>query len=127
MENHLHHLGYVNHFDVWVPHKWGGVGGLLGHIPVCSSLLKCNENILSLKQIVTADEKWILYNNVKRKRLWCKQNEPPPTTPKAGLCPKEVTCIWWDGKGVIYYEFLLKPNNEFRQVLLPSRPAGSRT
>ena len=19
--NHLHHLGYVNHFDVWVPHK----------------------------------------------------------------------------------------------------------
>ena len=21
VENHLHHLGYVNRFDVWVPHK----------------------------------------------------------------------------------------------------------
>ena len=21
VENHLHQLGYVNHFDVWVPHK----------------------------------------------------------------------------------------------------------
>ena len=21
VENHLHHLGYVNHFDIWVPHK----------------------------------------------------------------------------------------------------------
>ena len=20
-ENHLHQLGYVNHFDIWVPHK----------------------------------------------------------------------------------------------------------
>ena len=20
-ENHLHQLGYINHFDVWVPHK----------------------------------------------------------------------------------------------------------
>ena len=22
IENHLHQLGYVNHFDVWVPHKF---------------------------------------------------------------------------------------------------------
>ena len=21
IENHLHHLGYVNHFGVWLPHK----------------------------------------------------------------------------------------------------------
>ena len=21
VENHLHQLGYINHFDVWVPHK----------------------------------------------------------------------------------------------------------
>ena len=21
VENHVHQLGYVNHFDVWVPHK----------------------------------------------------------------------------------------------------------
>ena len=53
---------------------------------------------------MTGNEKWILYNNVQRS--WGKRNELPPTTPKAGLRPKKVTCIWWDWKGVLYYELL---------------------
>ena len=58
---------------------------------------------------MTGDEKWILYNNVEWKRSWGKGNEPPPTTPKAGLHPKKVVlCIWWDWKGVLYYELLLE-------------------
>ena len=53
------------------------------------------------------NEKWILYNNVERNRSWGKRNEPPQTTPKAGLHPKKVMlCIWWDWKGVLYYELL---------------------
>ena len=57
------------------------------------------------------DEKWILYNNVEWKRSWGKRNEPPPTTPKAGLHPEKVMlCIWWDWKGVPYYELL--PENQ---------------
>ena len=64
-----------------------------------------------LKQIVTGDEKWILYNNVEWKRLWGKQNEPPQTTPKASLHPKKVMLyIWWNWKGVLYYELL--PENQ---------------
>ena len=71
--------------------------------------MKRNENIPFLKQIVTGDEKWILYNNVEWKRPWGKGNEPPPTTPKAGLQPKKVMlCIWWDWKGVLYYELLVE-------------------
>ena len=54
-ENHLHQLGCVNRFDVWVPHKLSEKN-LLDHISTCDSLLKHNENILFLKQIVTADE-----------------------------------------------------------------------
>ncbi|XP_066887786.1 kelch-like protein 3 isoform X10 [Kogia breviceps] len=58
---------------------------------------------------VMGDEKWILYNNVEWKRSWGKRNEPPPTTPKAGLHPKKVMlCIWSDWKGVFYYELLLE-------------------
>ena len=53
------------------------------------------------------DEKWILYNHVEQKRSWGKRNEPSPTTPKAGLHPK-VMCVWWDWKGVLYYELLLE-------------------
>jgi len=63
-----------------------------------------------LKQVVTGDEKWI-YNNVERKRSRGKRNESPLATPKAGLHPKMVMlCIWWDWKGILYYELL--PNNE---------------
>ena len=82
---------------------------LLDCISACDSLLKRNENVPFLKQIVTGDEKWILYNSVEWKRWWGKWNEPPPATPKAGLHPKKVMlCIWWDWKGVLYYELLLE-------------------
>ena len=110
VENHLHQLGYLNHFDVWGPRKLSEKN-LLGHISTCDLLLERNENIPFSKQIVTGNEKWILYNNVERKRLWGKQNGPPPTTPKAGLHPKKVMLyIWWDWKGVLYYELL--PENQ---------------
>ena len=44
IENHLHQLGYVNRFDVWVPHKVSEKN-LLDHISACNSLLKCYENV----------------------------------------------------------------------------------
>ena len=112
VENPLQQLGYANRFDVWVPRKLGE-RHILDHISACDSLLKDNENILFLIQIVTGDEKRILYNNVEWKRSWGKRNEPPPTTPKASLHPKKVMSrIWWDWKGVLYCELLPeKPNN----------------
>ena len=110
VENHLHQLGYVNRLDVWVPHKLSEKN-LLDRTSTCDSLLKHNENFPFLKQIVMGDEKWILYNNVEWKRSWGKRNEPPPTTPKSGLHPKKVMlCIWWDWKGVLYYERI--PENQ---------------
>ena len=106
----MHHLGCVNRFDVWVPHKLSEKN-LLDRISTCDSLLKQNENVSFLKQVVTGDEKWILYNNVEWKRLWGKRNEPPPTTPKAGLHTKKVMlCIRWDWKGGLYYELI--PENQ---------------
>ena len=110
VENHLHQLGYVNRFDVWVPRKLSEKN-LLDRISARESLLKRNENVPFLKQIVTGDKNWILYNNVEWKRSWGKRNETPPTMPKAGLQPKKVMlCIWWDWKGVLYYELL--PENQ---------------
>lgn len=67
VENHLHQLGYVNRFGVWVPRTLSEKN-LLDRISTCDSLLKRNENVPFLKQIVTGDEKWILYNNVEWKR-----------------------------------------------------------
>ena len=61
-ENHLHLFDYVNHFDVWIPHKQKI---LLDLISTCDSLPKHNKNIPFLKQILMGDEKWIPYNNVE--------------------------------------------------------------
>ena len=107
-EDHLHQLGHGNCFGVWSPHKLSEET-LLDCISACDCLLKHNENIPFLKQTVTDDEKWTLYNNVEWKRSWGKWNEPPQTIPKASLQPKKVMLyIWWDWKGVLYYELLLE-------------------
>ena len=55
-EYHLHQLGYVHYFDVWVPHKLSKKN-LLDHISACNSLLKLNENVPFLEPVVTGDEK----------------------------------------------------------------------
>lgn len=102
----LHKLGMVSKCDVWVPHELSEKN-LMDRISISDYLLKRNKNEAFLKRLVTADEKWIVYNNVIRKRSWSKRGEPPAATPKDGLHPKKVMlCIWWDWKGVVYYELL---------------------
>ena len=44
VDNHLHQLGYVNRFDVWVPHKLNEKN-LLDRISACDFLLKRNESV----------------------------------------------------------------------------------
>ena len=56
--SHFHQLGYMIPFDVCIPHKLSEKN-LLDHISSCHFLLKCNEKVLFLKQIVTGNEKWI--------------------------------------------------------------------
>ncbi|XP_023230347.1 histone-lysine N-methyltransferase SETMAR-like [Centruroides sculpturatus] len=106
----LHQLGMVSKADVWVPHELTEKN-LIDRISACDSLLKRNEIDPFLKRIITGDEKWIVYNNVKRKRSWCKHGDAPSTSAKASLHPKKVMlCIWWDWRGIIYYELL--PENQ---------------
>jgi len=73
-------------------------------------LLKRQENDPFLKRIITGDEKWVVYNNVKRKRLWSKKDEPARSTSKADIHKKKVMLsIWWDFKGIVFFELL--PDN----------------
>jgi len=73
--------------------------------------LKRNEIEPFLKRIITGDEKWIVYDNINRKRLWSKRNEPAQTTSKAELHQKKIMLsIWWDYKGIVYFELL--PRNQ---------------
>ena len=102
-------LGFVSRYDVWVPHDLTEKN-LMDRISISDSLLRRNKNDPFFKRLITGDEKWVLYNNVQRKRSWGKQNESLLTTAKDSLRPKKVMlCIWWDWKGVLYHELL--PHN----------------
>ena len=98
----MHHLGYVNHFDVWVQCKLSKRKIFLS-ISTGDSLLKCNKNVLFLKQIVTDNEKWIkLYNKVEGKRLWGKQNKTTTSHTKGQPSSKDGYAVYVIRKGVLY-------------------------
>jgi len=59
--------------------------------------------------MITGDEKWIVYNNVSRKRSWSKQGEAPERQAKTKIHQKKIMLsMWWDWKGPVFYELLPK-------------------
>ena len=69
-----------------MPHELTENQKILFEVP--SSLILCHNNELFLNQIVTCDEKWILYNNWQWPGQWSDQEEAPNLSPKANLHPK---------------------------------------
>ena len=69
VERHLKQLGYINKLNIWVLHKLNEIQ-LTKRISICDLLLKRNETDLFSKRIITGDEKWVVYDNVVRKRSW---------------------------------------------------------
>nr|CDJ98307.1 Transposase domain containing protein [Haemonchus contortus] len=105
VDDHLLVLGLVERLDVWVPHKLSERNP--SAVSVRNSLLKRKGTEPFLKRMVAGDEKWILYNNVERKRSWSLPSQPPRTTPEAKIhVVKVMLCCWWDCKGTIYHELL---------------------
>lgn len=70
-----------------------------------------------MHRIVTGDEKWIHYDNPKKRKSWVKPGEPSTSTAKPNIHGKKLMlCIWWDQLGVVYYE-LLKPSETITGAL----------
>ena len=91
-----------------------------------------------LHRIVTGDEKWIYFDNPKRKKSWLLPGEVSPSTPRPNCFGrKTMLFVWWDQCGVVYFE-LLKPGetvntDRYRQkiinlnhVLIEKRPEWAR-
>ena len=89
IENHLKQLGYVQKLDTWVPHELKEKH-LMQRINSCDLLKKRNENDPFLKRLITGNEKWVVYNNIKRKRSWSRPRKPAQTISKAGIHQKKV-------------------------------------
>jgi len=103
VHDHLKRLGLISKLDIWVPHVLSE-RNLCRRIDVCDLLLKRQENDPFLKRIITGDEKWVVYNNVKRKRSWSKKDEPAQSTSKADIHQKKVMLsVWWDFKGIVFF------------------------
>ena len=106
----LKQLGYVNKLDIWAPRKLNEIQ-FTKWISICDSLLKRSETDPFLKRIIKDNEKWVVYDNVVRKRSYSKRNEPAQSTSKADIHQKKVMLgVWWDLKGIVYFELL--PRNQ---------------
>ena len=76
---------------------------------VCEQLLERQRRKGFLYRIVTGDEKWVHYDNPKRRKSWEVPGHASTSTTKPNIHGSKVMlCIWWDQLGLVYYE-LLKP------------------
>lgn len=105
----LHAMGKIRKLGKWVPHQLNEQQ-LQARIETCKKHLVEHKKHSFLSRIVTGDEKWVYYDNPKRKASYVDPGQPSTSQSKRDIhCQKLMLCIWWDQKGVVYYE-LLNPN-----------------
>lgn len=137
ISDRLHAMGKIQKAGKWVPHQLNE-RQMEKRKTMCELLLLRFERKSFLHRVVTGDEKWIYFENPKRKKSWVSPGQPSTSTPKPNRFGKKtMLCIWWDQKGVVYYE-LLKPGEtvntaRYRQqminlnhALIEKRPEWAR-
>ena len=108
IQEHLQQIGKVSRAGVWVPHNLSEENKA-NRSTTCNLLLQRHNTEAFFDRLITGDEKWVLYDNPKRKRQWLSPNESPQSTAKPGLHPKKaLLCVWWSIRGVVHFE-VLKP------------------
>lgn len=106
---HLHDLGFVWKMPVWIPHELSA-SQLQMRSDIAASLLSFKRTTAWLNNLVTGDEKWVLYVNYHHGRQWLKPGSSGVPTPRSDLHPRKVLlCVWWCATGPIHWE-LLPPN-----------------
>lgn len=105
---HLSQLDFVKKLGAWIPHRLRE-DQLEQRVTICNSLLSRSRRFDWLRNIVTGDEKWVMYFNPNRRGQWVLRGEEPEPEPKPELHEKKIMLsVFWDYKGIIWME-LLKP------------------
>lgn len=133
----LHKMGKIQKATRWVPHELND-RQKEKRKTTCEILLERQNRSRFLHRIITGDEKWIHFVNPDPHKHWVGPGERVQGTPVRNIHGKKtLLCIWWDMKGVLYYE-MLKPgetvtSERYRQqiinlnhALIEKRPEWAR-
>jgi len=112
----LKSLGMIQKQGNWVPYELKP-RNVERRFFTCEMLLARHKRKCFLHRIVTDDEKWIHYDNPKKRKSWGLPSHASTSTAKPNIHGKKLMlCIWWEQLGVVYYE-LLKPNETITGAL----------
>ena len=104
--SHLNQLGYRYLHTIWIPHTLS-LDLASQRMDMCYDLINKKRNFQWLDNLVTGDEKWVMYVNIAHKKQWLERGQLGIPTPKPDLHPTKVMlCVWWGVKGVYYWELL---------------------
>jgi histone-lysine N-methyltransferase SETMAR len=106
VETHLHELGKMWKYGVWIPHELSP-HQLQHRVDACMVLMTSHRNYQWLRNLITGDEKWVLYINYTHRRQWLSAGQTGAATPKSDPHPKKMMLsVWWGVKGIIHWELL---------------------
>jgi len=106
ISRNLKELGKTWKYGAWIPHQLSKFQ-LQQRINVCIELLTFRRNQEWLHNLITGDEKWILYVNYKYKRQWLGAEQKGRETPKKEINTKKIMLsVWWNIRGVVHWELL---------------------
>ena len=102
----LARLGLVQKLGRWIPHELSDFDKARRR-DTCTSLISINNNHPFLANLITGDEKWVMYSNVTRKPQWVDKAEQPQPVPKPDPHGKKILLsCWWSRHGMEYWELL---------------------
>ncbi|GFW68365.1 histone-lysine N-methyltransferase SETMAR [Trichonephila clavipes] len=97
--DHIKSLGFVLKQSVWVQHELTEKN-LSDRVRICSSYLIRHNVEPFLDKLITGDEKWILYENIKRKNLTANQEHHQQQFQNQ-VSINEKYCFVWGGTGKV--------------------------
>lgn len=133
VDRHLNELGFVPRLGSSLPHDLTP-SQTQQRIGISNFLLSQFPRQNFLQDIITGDEKWVVYEDHTRKYQWIPRGETPEPEAKGELHPKrQMLSVFWDFQGVIYFELLspgtsvtadlyCKQLHKLRTALLNKRP-----
>ncbi|KFD54701.1 hypothetical protein M513_04401 [Trichuris suis] len=113
VSRHLLSMGENGKMGSWVPHQLSRDDKIRRVSAAGSVLARYRQAVAQrrqfISQIITGDEKWCLFVNMKQRSEWLSPGKDPTPRAKPKLHErKTMLSLWWDCEDVIHFELLPK-------------------